>query len=169
VYPVQVLVAMAESDRVTKLEDLCRQLVRHVAIPERFREKVDEFVESVIADHHERRLLDIQMLEIRISEQSETLDRLTKTYKQLVVTLEGIKAPSCDGLLRAKCDAKDVLIKELTSHICKVCAKDMPCDKTYANRCGHVLCQGCWNRLEWTNGVCPFCRDVVVRTHRIYL
>jgi len=153
----RVLISMAEDEygyfNPVSLEELCRTLVNQIAVPDESITQVHRFVETVIARH-------AQTLEMKLAESGRHLDDLTKKYKELAAKVDGLQMP---------CVAcHDATIKR-RKKVCKVCANDMPDEKIYANRCGHILCMDCWTRLKKSNAYCPICRDVVVYIHRIYL
>jgi hypothetical protein len=162
------------------LEDLCRSLVSNIPIPGNSREKVDRFVERVISGHRNTHSVAIVKIEQQLSERTQTLKTLTDLFRKLEDTVKAIQSEKPHDVisLLEECKAKDQVIESLTAELsrridadktCKVCAEDMSDDKTYANRCGHILCKDCWSRLQRTNSYCPLCRDVVVYTHRVYL
>jgi len=163
----RVLISMAEDEygyfNPVSLEELCRTLVNQIAVPDESITQVHRFVETVIARH-------AQTLEMKLAESSRHLDDLTKKYKELAAKVDGLQMPCNDECV--ECHKKDATIKRLDERrkkVCKVCANDMPDEKIYANRCGHILCMDCWTRLKKSNAYCPMCRDVVVYIHRIYL
>ena len=158
----RVLISMAEDEygyfTPVSLEELCHTLVNQIPVPDESITQVHRFVESVIARNRETHARTLEM----------QLADLTEKYKQLAAKVEELP---CD---EAKKDATIKRLEEVLEcrdgkKICKVCASDMPDDKIYANRCGHILCMDCWTRLKRSNAYCPYCRDVVVYIHRIYL
>ncbi len=178
----RALISMAQSSYPVTLEALCLRLVRHIPIPETSRDDVDRFVGRVITEHRDKHADTVRKYEYQFSEYRKTLRNLTEMYDKLATTVEDLmkRAAPRDVIMDELC-AKDTLIQDLRSEIdrliddekanrtCKVCAEDMPSDKAYANRCGHILCWSCWRKLEGSNSFCPFCRDIVVCTHRVFL
>ena len=168
----RMLISMAEDQygyfSPVSLEDLCRALVSQITIPDESFVHVHGFMETVISRNRETHSQALEMLEFQLEERSRYLDDLTEKYNELAAKVEAMRLP---------CDEKDATIERLEAalerrdgkKICKVCADEMPSDKIYVNRCGHILCKDCWSRLKRSNAYCPFCRDVIVYTHRVYL
>ena len=52
---------------------------------------------------------------------------------------------------------------------CKICYESNQKNEYLINKCGHILCKGCWNKCLQRKLQCPFCKKKVYKTRLIKL
>lgn len=104
-----------------------------------------------------------------LTEKKKELNNLDDiTEEQLVKKLNEMKENNKLKPFLIKCNLKkDFKIKKNIS--CKICYDSNPTNEFLSSKCGHILCNGCWEKCLKRKLECPFCKKKVYKKNLIKL